>query len=300
MLLSGILSDTLNLKGPTTTPVDKVMVAALSQVAAVENINELARMQFRAKSAELSVMTDTEIVLGDHKVFEFSCEGRESFNVGFGVCECVTPAHAALLKRSSGLREEVLAVKSEKKLEYSFFAVVDIVELKSHLIVCGPAEAEVAELAFGGKVVDGVLDLGNRVSRKNDFMKNGVFPILSNPDFKPSPLAREISKEQQSTPASPLAIDKTLGCCGRVSREAKLSSAAHAIRAVVKFARMSSGHLHHPAGDSPCQHDSDQAATSARTAVAAALSSPWLHGLGVLGLVVGAAAVGRWSGRRHQ
>jgi len=118
MLLSGILSDTLNLKGPTTTEPDRVMVAALAQVAEVEDINKLARMQFKAKSAEvssntvftvvlcapghcfvdvricvlqLSAMTDTEVVLGDHKVFEFSCDGKEPFNVGFGVCECVTP-----------------------------------------------------------------------------------------------------------------------------------------------------------------------------------------------------------------
>ena len=32
MLLSGILSDTLNLKGPTTTEPDRVMVAALAKV----------------------------------------------------------------------------------------------------------------------------------------------------------------------------------------------------------------------------------------------------------------------------
>jgi hypothetical protein len=59
MLLSGILSDTLNLKGPTTTQADRVMVAALAQVARVEDINELARMQFRAKSSEVGGYTCT-------------------------------------------------------------------------------------------------------------------------------------------------------------------------------------------------------------------------------------------------
>lgn len=68
----------------------------------------------------------------------------------------------------------------------------------------GPAEAEVAELAFGGKVVDGVLDLGSRVSRKNDFMKNGVFPILSNPEFKPRFLRAEFSLAAQKCPSPPL------------------------------------------------------------------------------------------------
>ena len=35
MLLSGILSDTLNLKGPTTTSTDRMMVAALARIANV-------------------------------------------------------------------------------------------------------------------------------------------------------------------------------------------------------------------------------------------------------------------------
>ena len=142
MLLSGILSDTLNLKSPTTTDSDRVMVAALSQVAEVPDIGSLATMQFKAKSAEVSIcccfllhatprmnrkwdtmllqlgmMTDTEIVVGDHKVFKFQCGGTlrwyffiticwqtslvsrftvwytaddPEFSVGFGVCECVT------------------------------------------------------------------------------------------------------------------------------------------------------------------------------------------------------------------
>lgn len=53
MLLCAILSDTLNLMGPTTTDWDRMMVAILCEVAGVRNIENLAKAQFKAKSKEL-------------------------------------------------------------------------------------------------------------------------------------------------------------------------------------------------------------------------------------------------------
>ena len=51
-------------------------------------------------------------------------------------------------------------------------AVVNIVKLKSQLLLCGPTEKALAIEAFGGSISeDGFLmDLGNRVSRKKDFI----------------------------------------------------------------------------------------------------------------------------------
>ena len=54
MLLCAILSDTLNLQGPTTTEWDKLMVAVLADVAGVDDIQLLASQQFKAKSKELA------------------------------------------------------------------------------------------------------------------------------------------------------------------------------------------------------------------------------------------------------
>lgn len=53
MLLCAILSDTLNLLGPTTTDYDRMMVAILCEMCSVADINVLANMQFHAKSQEL-------------------------------------------------------------------------------------------------------------------------------------------------------------------------------------------------------------------------------------------------------
>lgn len=54
MLLCAILSDTLNLMGPTTTDWDRMMVAILCEVAGVKDIQGLAKAQFKAKSKELA------------------------------------------------------------------------------------------------------------------------------------------------------------------------------------------------------------------------------------------------------
>lgn len=54
MLLCAILSDTLNLAGPTTTEWDKMMAAILSTIAGVDDINFLATQQFKVCFATFS------------------------------------------------------------------------------------------------------------------------------------------------------------------------------------------------------------------------------------------------------
>ena len=60
----------------------------------------------------------------------------------------------------------------EKGLEALFLSVVNIVSLKSNLLLCGPAEKSLAEEAFGGEInaESTMMDLGSRVSRKKDYI----------------------------------------------------------------------------------------------------------------------------------
>lgn len=53
LLLSGILSDTLNLCSPTTTNTDRLMVTILARLADVRDVNSYALQMFRAKSKDL-------------------------------------------------------------------------------------------------------------------------------------------------------------------------------------------------------------------------------------------------------
>jgi len=70
MLLCAILSDTLNLQGPTTTEWDRLMVAVLADIAQVSDIQKLVSAQFKAKSAELEGLQPMQLVNGDQKVYQ--------------------------------------------------------------------------------------------------------------------------------------------------------------------------------------------------------------------------------------
>jgi manganese-dependent inorganic pyrophosphatase len=174
MLLCAILSDTLNLMGPTTTEWDRMMVAVLADLSGVDDIQYLASQQFKAKSRELAGLSAHGLVNGDQK--EFSFENNEGFkgDVGFAVVE--TTDDAVIIDRLDELLPELVACKKERKLDVLFLAVVNIVELKGTLVICGPSELSLAKAAFGSdeKLIlneDATLmSLGKRVSRKKDYI----------------------------------------------------------------------------------------------------------------------------------
>uniref|UniRef100_A0A7S1FQX0 inorganic diphosphatase n=1 Tax=Corethron hystrix TaxID=216773 RepID=A0A7S1FQX0_9STRA len=169
MLLCAILSDTLNLLGPTTTEWDRLMVAVLAEISHVDDIQLLASQQFKAKSKELATMSAVNLVNGDQKTFTFT-GGKFEGDIGFAVVE--TTDDDAILCRVEELLPELVACKKEKGLVCLFLAVVNIVKLHSNLLLCGPTESALASEAFGGSISMGgkLMDLGSRVSRKKDFI----------------------------------------------------------------------------------------------------------------------------------
>jgi manganese-dependent inorganic pyrophosphatase len=170
MLLSAILSDTLNLKSPTTTAWDERVAAMLVQYLGVDDINELAATQFRAKSRALSLMTPYSLVNGDMKQFKFT-GADDSYTVAYSVIE-TTDAEASLA-RVLDILPEMRAVKADDPSVHAMLlAVVDIVNLTSTLVICGRVEASLAVAAYGGSIeADGhLLRLPGLVSRKKDFI----------------------------------------------------------------------------------------------------------------------------------
>jgi len=165
MLLSAILSDTLNLLGPTTTEWDRLVVAVLADVCRVDDIQLLASRQFKAKSRDLASLTAGGLVNGDQKSFGFAGFGE----VGFAVVE--TTDDQVILARVAELLPEMEKVKKERGYKCLFLAIVNIVGLHSKLLLCGPTEKSLAQAAFGGPLEGaGLMDLGKRVSRKKDFI----------------------------------------------------------------------------------------------------------------------------------
>lgn len=191
MLLCAILSDTLNLQGPTTTEWDKLIVAVLAEIAGVEDIQFLASQQFKAKSKELAHLSAHALVNGDQKSFSFDASGFVG-EIGFAVVE--TTDDDIILEKTKELIPEMVACKKEKNLSMIFLAVVNIVELKSKLLICGPSEKAMAVAAFGGEITtnDTLMDLGNRVSRKKEFIPV-LTKIINDGWQKPKNLQRGMS-----------------------------------------------------------------------------------------------------------
>jgi manganese-dependent inorganic pyrophosphatase len=163
LLLGAILSDTLNLQSPTSTDMDALMVGVLSKISGVQDPNQYAKEQFKAKSAEIDAMSH-QLLTGDLK--KFVCNGVK---VGFGVVETTDPE--AVLARQSDLLSELPHVKKEKDFDVLFFAIVDIVNMKSNVLLCGPREIALAEATFEGCPHEcGCMDTGDRVSRKKQFV----------------------------------------------------------------------------------------------------------------------------------
>jgi manganese-dependent inorganic pyrophosphatase len=203
MLLCAILSDTLNLLGPTTTEWDRLMVAVLADIACVKDIQFLASRQFKAKSRDLATLSAVGLVNGDQKSFSFSMAGGFSGKIGFAVVE--TTDDEVILKKLEELLPEMVVCKKERGYSCIFLAIVNIVQLHSHLLLCGPTEQCLAEEAFVKKnnnndvpsselyTHDGrLLNLGKRVSRKKDFIP-AISAAIKGGWTKPKDLERGLS-----------------------------------------------------------------------------------------------------------
>lgn len=163
LLLSAILSDTLNLQSPTSTDMDAMIVGLLSKVSRVGDLNQYAKEQFKAKSAEIDAMSDNQLITGDLK--KFACNGVK---VGFGVVETTNPD--SVVCRAPALLTEMPFVKDEMGFDVLFVAIVDIVNMRSDMLICGARELALAEVTFDGCAVNnGIMDMGKRVSRKANF-----------------------------------------------------------------------------------------------------------------------------------
>ena len=116
----------------------------------MSDINGLADMQFKAKSSELMHMSPYEVACGDQKKFTIKDKNDKQLSIGFGVVETTDPR--AMKTRIDELMVEVASLKSEQMLDFSFLAIVDIVNLTSTLISIGRAESELAEAAWKRKI----------------------------------------------------------------------------------------------------------------------------------------------------
>lgn len=160
-LLCGILSDTLKFNSPTTTDTDKEMAEWLNEIAGID-IETTAQAMFMAKS-DISGLETAELLTKDYKVFEMSGQ-----KVGVGVWETVLPD--AVMERKAEILEALIEEKEKSKLNYIYFAIIDILNQTAYFLISTDKEKEVAEAIFKGLVEDHVLTAPGVVSRKKQII----------------------------------------------------------------------------------------------------------------------------------
>jgi manganese-dependent inorganic pyrophosphatase len=171
LMMSAILSDTLNLVSPTTTSKDKRAVEVLAPICQCKDTSAYALEMFKAKS-DVSHISAVDLVKLDYKVFD-TVHG--SYGIG-GVETVDVPSILARAKELSIALDTVKA-NSPKPLAGIFLVVVDVLATKSTAILPATAgiEQQVIAKAYSTAITmssDGVAlaNLGSNVSRKKQLV----------------------------------------------------------------------------------------------------------------------------------
>jgi len=156
VMLSAILSDTVNFKSPTCTAPDKAAVAALKTIAGVADTDALFMEMLKAKSS-IDGIPMKDLVFRDYK--DFDMNGKK---VGIGQLELAT------LDQVAGIRADLYKALEDLKKDGRhsiLFMLTDVVKEGTDLLVVSD-EPALIEQAFGGKIAGNSMWIGGMMSRK--------------------------------------------------------------------------------------------------------------------------------------
>lgn len=161
VMLSCILSDTLEFRSPTTTEHDKAVAEKLAADLGV-SINDLATKMFEAKS-DVSAFSDAELLRMDSK--EYNVAGKE-----LRVSVLETTAPKVVLDRKASLMASMVDVAREDGADQVLLFVVDIIREEATLLVPNDLVKQMAEASFGCKVTGDTVVLPGIMSRKKQII----------------------------------------------------------------------------------------------------------------------------------
>ena len=156
LLLSGLISDTLLLKSPTTHVTDHKVAKELAEIAGV-NLEEYGLAMLKA-GTNLSTKTAEELIDIDAKTFELN-----GSNVR--IAQVNTVDIPEVLERLSDIKAAINASMTANGYDDFVFMITDIVNSNSEIIALG-AHPEKSEAAFNFTLTDDHAFLAGAVSRK--------------------------------------------------------------------------------------------------------------------------------------
>ncbi|CAD7969593.1 unnamed protein product [Amoebophrya sp. A120] len=183
LLMSAILSDTLNLKSPTTCAEDRFAVTLLALRCGFDTekkVTEYALQMFAAKTKWIASLGARKMTRADCKEFTAGCasgaDGKEvEIKFGIAVLEIAGSPEVLLQNvEEKDLLNQLAELKKEKGLRALFLCIVDVLAQKSVAVALGEDEMQVTKKAFPDSVATEnskhVIDIGAFVSRKKEFM----------------------------------------------------------------------------------------------------------------------------------
>ena len=164
ILLSCILSDTLEFRSPTTTPHDKDIAEKLADQLGV-TINTYAAEMFAAKS-DISDFTDSGLIKLDSKKYSV---GDTNFRIS--VIETTNPA--VVLERKAGIISAITEIVAEEAdVDEVLFFVVDILNESATVFTHNDRVKTIIEKSFSVTVESDTEVLPGIVSRKKQILPN--------------------------------------------------------------------------------------------------------------------------------
>lgn len=165
IMMSGLISDTLHLNSPTTTPKDGAILVWLAGIAGVES-RQLAEQIFSSGSVILAHPPE-KIVRSDFKIYDE--EG-----VRFAVSQVEELGFGNFWQQGKEIAAALSDLRDEERLAFACLLVTDINTQNSLLLAKGDA-GFISRISYTHVEKDEIFDLPGIVSRKKQ-----LIPYLSN------------------------------------------------------------------------------------------------------------------------
>jgi manganese-dependent inorganic pyrophosphatase len=162
IMLSCILSDTLEFRSPTTTPQDKDIAQTLAAQLNID-ITQYANEMFAAKS-DVSGFTDSGLIKLDSKKFTVG-----EVNMRVSVIETTSPK--TVLERKAGIVTAIKdVIETESDVDEVLFFIVDILKEEATVLTYNETVKAIIEKSFSVTVDSDTEVLPGIVSRKKQIL----------------------------------------------------------------------------------------------------------------------------------
>jgi manganese-dependent inorganic pyrophosphatase len=160
ILLTGLISDTVILRSPTTTEEDRRIASKLCEYAQVDNLQEYGQKMFES-GISIAKQDPSTAIKSDFKIYK-----EAGLRIGIGQYEVTT------LKDLENYREKYIdslnGVRINSQLDWAMFMITDVIKEDSILLTTGLDTIEY-KLAYE-KIQDKTYSLPNVLSRKKQLL----------------------------------------------------------------------------------------------------------------------------------